>query len=298
MQQVRTVRLFLASSNELASERDHVELIVSRKNVATIKHGLFLEVVRWERLPHTAEGAPIQESFNSQISTCAAMIALFHSRVGPFTEEELTIALKRHKNGENPKHMYLCFKDSTIAMSKLADSKVTQGITDIQRLKKELRDAQLTIYKDFDSPEALELFLSNQLDLLIEVLGKESGPIVVSQEKVLNAAAQIPTGPSGTERVLTMAETRDLSEKVGLFREWRVNLHLTINAGDISFYYEQKMSAGRLEAQLRAKVLLLEEADRIGLKFSEPGDVSEHAKEIESRILDAWTSKTEGAAGT
>ncbi|WP_167599175.1 hypothetical protein [Chlorobaculum sp. 24CR] len=47
---MRTIRIFLASSNELKADREAFEIEINRKNKLLKNKGVFLELVNWEDL--------------------------------------------------------------------------------------------------------------------------------------------------------------------------------------------------------------------------------------------------------
>jgi hypothetical protein len=49
---MKTIKVFLASSNELNNERDQIEIIINRKNESLESQRVKLKLIRWERLTH------------------------------------------------------------------------------------------------------------------------------------------------------------------------------------------------------------------------------------------------------
>ena len=105
------LKFFLASSIELSTERDTIELLIKRKNSVLIDEGIFLDVIHWEELLQSYRGDRIQDYFNEVLSSCDVIIVLFHSKVGKFTKEEFNIAFERFRNGENPRYIFVYFKE-------------------------------------------------------------------------------------------------------------------------------------------------------------------------------------------
>lgn len=286
---ISRVKFFLASSTELMTERDLIELIVWRRNKSVIESRLFLEVVRWEELLHSYRGRRIQEYFDEQISSCDVMIVLFSRTVGEFTEEEFNIALDRYRKGLKPNFMYVYFKDEAIPYSGIDQNDLMK----VNAVKERIRNDE-QIYTEFSTREILELSITKQLDLIIEAIQREMTSFVISRDQIVSQAREIPDDDATANKVSSTDEVRQLADRVGLFRDWRINPHLTFEKGDITYFYEEQVSRARLEAQFRARVLVLEQAEQRQIKIPMPGDLSEHSKEIESRILDALHARRDG----
>lgn len=65
---IKKIRLFLASSEELASERQQTAHMISRLNNKWTEQGIYLQLVIWEDLLHSFRGAEgIQDYFNREM---------------------------------------------------------------------------------------------------------------------------------------------------------------------------------------------------------------------------------------
>src|SRR5262245_50410059 len=105
-------KFFLASASDLAAERDHVELLILRKNHELAPRGLLLEVVRWEGLSSAFHPLGVQTRFSEELRGCDAVVFLFHTRLGGFTKEEFDLAYDLMTSGQNPKHILVFFKST------------------------------------------------------------------------------------------------------------------------------------------------------------------------------------------
>jgi hypothetical protein len=281
-------RIFLASSNELAAERDLVERVIQRKNNEVIDKGLFLEVVRWEELLHIFGPDGVQARFNAEILECDAMIVLFHKKVGRFTNVEFDFAYTNFKANRNPRHIIVYFKYTRVAIHL-----IDKAILDIQMMRQQIQhDGQL--YVVFRNNCDLELSLRKQFDLLCSLFEREVGYFSPPEPVIISEAEKLPTDPNVARTVPGINEVRDLANAVGMFQNWSVNPHLMFEEGDVMFFWERKYTRAKLEAQFRARRLVLEIADENRVFIPEPGDLSEKSKPIEGRILTAWQNRSTG----
>ena len=211
------------------------------------------------------------------------MIVLFYAKVGKFTKEEFDIAYASLRASRNPRHILAYFKTKP----SLSIDKIDKDIRGILKLRKEIAKHE-GIYVDFDSRASLELSLERQLDLLTDVFVTTAPYFVIPEPDITSEVRNMPTDSSVTLCVLELDEVRALAETIGLFRAWKVNPHLTFQEGDILYFWQRRFTCIQLEAQLRARKLVLLAADENDIFLPEPGDLSEKAKPIEARILRAW----------
>ena len=85
---IRLLNLFLASSNELKSEREKIEQALSRKNKSLRKKGFSVELLIWEDGKHIGSSLRSQDNYNLEIEQCNLFAMLFYSKVGKYSSEE------------------------------------------------------------------------------------------------------------------------------------------------------------------------------------------------------------------
>jgi hypothetical protein len=116
--QMKTVKIFLASSSELKDDRKEFENFIGRKNKEYINKGVFLELVLWEDFIDAMSATRLQDEYNKAITGCDVFVGLFHTKVGKYTEEEFFKALETFKaNGKL--RIYTYFKDAPINPSQM-----------------------------------------------------------------------------------------------------------------------------------------------------------------------------------
>jgi Leucine-rich repeat (LRR) protein len=143
---MKTIRIFLASSAELKSDREQFEIFINRKNKEYIKKEIFLELVLWEDFLDAMSATRLQDEYNKVIAECDIFVSLFHTKVGKYTEEEFSTAFATFKENNKP-FIYTYFKDTPINMSKIT-SEILSLLNFREKLK-ELGHFQ-TIYADIN----------------------------------------------------------------------------------------------------------------------------------------------------
>ena len=117
-QGLTTVKIFLASSSELKSDRDNFEQFIYRETKNKyIKEGIFLELVMWEDFIDAMSQTRLQDEYNKAIAECDIFVSLFYTKVGKYTKEEFSKALETFKANDKPK-IYTYFKELEIKVDK------------------------------------------------------------------------------------------------------------------------------------------------------------------------------------
>ena len=89
---IRVIKLFLASSNELKSERDKIEKALGRKNDLLRNQGFKVALSIWEDAKSVGKSVRSQDNYNLEIETCNLFTMLFYSKVGKYSLEEFELA--------------------------------------------------------------------------------------------------------------------------------------------------------------------------------------------------------------
>jgi internalin A len=160
--ELRTVRIFLASSLELREDRDEFDLHFRQQNDRLRKQGLYLEIVRWEHFLDAMSETRLQDEYNKKIRECDIFVCLFLTKTGKFTEEEFDVALRQFKDTGKPR-IYTYFKDAAITTGSARREDLT-SLWDFQEKLKTLGHFH-TVYNNI---EHLKNHFREQLDLLLE----------------------------------------------------------------------------------------------------------------------------------
>ncbi|MBK8922672.1 MAG: hypothetical protein IPM81_14400 [Saprospirales bacterium] len=153
----QTIQIFIASSSELAPERDKMALLLSEIN----KHfsHLYLEPVRWNTdLESGSQGQRVQDAINPLLDRSDVVVFLFYSKVGVFTLEEYQRTQRLGKKA------FVYFK-SGFAPRSLDEMERYRGVLEI---RERLEQENQSLFVDFNSMEALENRLRGDLQLFIQ----------------------------------------------------------------------------------------------------------------------------------
>ncbi len=110
-QQNRVVRVFIASSDELKSEREAFDTLFAHLNSIFKVRGVMLETVKWEFLDSSAGSMHKQEEYNRELKTCDICVVMFWQKFGDYTKAELDVAYDELCAGRKPNKLYIFFKE-------------------------------------------------------------------------------------------------------------------------------------------------------------------------------------------
>jgi hypothetical protein len=159
----KDIKIFLASSKELADERDAIDLLVSEMDRLYRNRGIRFELVKWEDKNQSFNATRKQDDFNEEMLQCDIVIVLFGKRIGAFTKEEYNRAFASLKNGHKPDHLFVYFKTFHYTDVPEADLK---KITDF---RKEI-DSKGQFSKNYKDIKALQHDFQKQLTIIVNNL--------------------------------------------------------------------------------------------------------------------------------
>lgn len=108
---MKTIKIFLASSEELTPEREKMTDLIYRLNKLFQSRGVELDLERWEYLDASMSNQRKQDEYNDVLKQCDICMVLFWRKFGSFTGEELDVAYRQMKNGGKPQKIYIFFKN-------------------------------------------------------------------------------------------------------------------------------------------------------------------------------------------
>ena len=109
---MKTIKIFLASSEELKEERKELADIIANLNHILSRRDIFVDLVKWEYLDASMGASHKQEEYNAELRECELCMVIYWKRFGKYTKTELETAYNELKEGHNPKKLYVYFKDS------------------------------------------------------------------------------------------------------------------------------------------------------------------------------------------
>lgn len=100
---MKTIKVFLASSEELEDDRVRFGNLIRKLNEIYLKRGIEIKLFEWEDYDAAYNGVSKQEEYNEQISDSDIFLALFHINAGKYTLEEFNCATEEFKKHASPK---------------------------------------------------------------------------------------------------------------------------------------------------------------------------------------------------
>jgi hypothetical protein len=158
----REIRIFLASSGELAEDRDGIDLYLRQLNDEYGLRQIYLKVVRWENLTTAVSSSRLQDEYNEEVMQADILLCLFSTKAGPGTVEEFEIGLSSAKATGRPA-IYTYFKEEKILPS-LAKKEELSSLWAFQSRLTELGH----FWNPYPDLAHLKLSLRAQLELWIK----------------------------------------------------------------------------------------------------------------------------------
>lgn len=156
----RTIKIFLASSEELRADRDAFDLYFRQQNDQLRKKGLYLEINRWENFLDAMSKTRLQDEYNNAVRNCDIFVSLFFTKTGKYTREEFDVAQKQFVKEDKPL-IYTFFKNGEINTGSARE----QDLKSLFAFKKKLQKLG-HFYTEYDNVEQLKLKFRDQLDKL------------------------------------------------------------------------------------------------------------------------------------
>ena len=112
-QTVKTVSIFLASSEELKDDRKEFEIFINRENKELIDRGVFIKLAIWEDFIDRMSKNRLQDEYNIVANNSDIFVSLFWTKVGKYTKEEFNRAYTHFKENGRPL-IYTYFKNTPV----------------------------------------------------------------------------------------------------------------------------------------------------------------------------------------
>lgn len=109
MERNKTIKIFIASSDELVNDRNAFGNLVRRLDKIYEQKGIRIELFEWEDYDAAYNDRRKQDEYNDQVRACDMFLALFHIKAGKYTIEEFDVATEEfHRTGKTPKSYVYC----------------------------------------------------------------------------------------------------------------------------------------------------------------------------------------------
>jgi hypothetical protein len=153
---MKTIKIFLASSEELDYDRMAFGNLVRRLDDMYEKRGIRIKLFEWEDYDSAYNDKRKQDEYNDYVRQSDIFLALFHKKAGQFTVEEFDIASREFKDHASPKVYTYC-----------KDLKPGEEETpELKEFKKRLFDEMGHYWCRYDNRESLQFQFVMQLQLV------------------------------------------------------------------------------------------------------------------------------------
>ncbi len=105
---MKTIKVFLASSDELADERKKFGNLIRQLDDIFLKQGIHLQLLVWEDMDPSYNNCRKQDEYNAWIRESQIFVALFYTRAGQYTMEEVEVAREENSLRNEPKMLIYC----------------------------------------------------------------------------------------------------------------------------------------------------------------------------------------------
>lgn len=171
---MKTIKIFLASSDELTDDRNAFGNLVRRLDKIYEKRGIRIELFEWEDYDAAYNDRRKQDEYNDQIKSSDMFLALFHTKVGKFTIEEFNVATEEFKKHASPK-VYTYCKD-------LKEGE--QESPELTEFKKRLFNEMGHYWSRYNNRDSMQLHFVMQLQLVetsgsVDTLKVEDGKVIL-----------------------------------------------------------------------------------------------------------------------
>lgn len=210
---MKTIKIFLASSEDMENDRMAFGNLVRRLDKIYEKRGIRVELFEWEDYDASYNAQRKQDEYNEQIKASDLFLALFHTKAGKFTIEEFNVATEEFRKKAAPK-VYVYCRD------------IQQGETESPELtefKKQLFDEMGHYWCRYGNRDTMQLHFVMQLQLvesnrMDSLKVEENGSVTLDGAPV--ARMDQLTFAAGNEAYQKMsAELQELPDKIEKARQ-------------------------------------------------------------------------------
>ena len=104
----KTIKIFLASSNELHDEREKFGNFIRQLDKIYKGRGMRVKVFEWEDYDASITDRRTQDKYNEKVQESDMFVAMFYTKAGKFTIEEFDVAMDEYRKKGFPKVYVYC----------------------------------------------------------------------------------------------------------------------------------------------------------------------------------------------
>lgn len=228
---MKTIKIFLASSEEMDYDRMAFGNLVRRLDDVYEKRGVRVKLFEWEDYDSAYNDKRKQDEYNEKVRESDIFLALFHKKAGEFTVEEFDKASEAFREKASPK-VYTFLKDI-----KPGEEPTPQ----LEAFKKRLFEEMGHYWCRYDNRDSLHLQFVMQLQLVESSLGDsvqvEDGNVCIDGLKV--ASMDRLRFAAANEDYVKMSE--ELASLPGKIEKARLRLEKLPDDEDLQDDLQQKL---------------------------------------------------------
>ena len=160
---MKTIKIFIASSEELEDDRNAFGNLVRRLNKTYEKRGIHLELFEWEDYDAAYNDRRKQDEYNDEVRASDMFLAVFHTKAGKFTIEEFDVATEEFRKKGSPKSYVYC-KD-------LRDGEIESE--ELKEFKRRLFDEMGHYWSRYANRDTMQLHFVMQLQMVENSRGED-----------------------------------------------------------------------------------------------------------------------------
>ncbi len=163
---MKTITVFLASSNELNNDRNSFQALIAKLDDIYEPRGIRIKCRRWEDFPAYCTGERTQDVYNKTVRSCDLCICMFHKVAGKYTIEEFEQAMEGYKTSHTRPKTFVYIRA-------LVEGELETD--ELKTFKDELFKGIGHYWCNYASDDGMNLHFVMQLERLMPAMGLTAG---------------------------------------------------------------------------------------------------------------------------
>ena len=180
---MKTIKIFLASSEELKPERLVIAELITKLNYLWAEYDISIRLVKWEYLDSSMGTQHKQEDYNDYLRQCDMCFVLYWTKFGMYTEIELETAYQLLNSDGNLKLMAVMFKEGGEVTPGLQDFRQKYETNHPELCHTFMDDSHLKILFTKQVIQCVQLKIENEHELLAKNVRKLQKLMAITEEK-------------------------------------------------------------------------------------------------------------------
>ena len=214
MEKKKTIKVFLASSNELKEDRVWFGDFVQGINKIYKERGKGVDLIKWEFFDAANNDRRKQDEYNEKVRESNIFLALFHKRAGKYTLEEYNVAMDTYRKSKKYPKVYIYCKKLGLFERETPELKAFKaGLS---------KDSKEYFWMTYSTPDQLHLHFLQQLLMVENSLDKlkyEEGKVMLEGMHVADID-ELPFAKENSDYQRISAELSTLPKDIDNTRQY------------------------------------------------------------------------------